>query len=281
MNESLADNIQELSESHASELTRRQRRELDFYEKFARQVEKYDVSFAPVLGHERRPWNPVWFMYEKAQELYDGGARTLLDIGCGTGSATIPLARIGYQVTGIDISPASVQLATDAAIRHGLSDRTTIQIGVAERLDFPNETFDIVTGFDVLHHVEIEPTVAECLRVLKTGGTAIFKEWMQVPVLDRFRQLPPLRWFFPTGSSLKREVTQDERKLTSRDLAKIRTACQELEVFRFRVLARFNRLLALGDGRASPLEKLDARLTHAMPSLRHVGGAAVLVLKKH
>jgi len=102
-----------------------------------------------------------------------------------------------------------------------------------------------------------------------------------VPAIDRLRRLPPLSWIFPAGRSIRREVTEDERKLTAGDLRNIRNLCPDLTIFRFRLLARLHRLLSLPRGAASPLEKMDAVLIRAVPRLSQLGGTAVLVLKRN
>ena len=261
-------------------LTDRQRRERDFYEERVRDLAPRDISFAPVLGKENRPWNPSWFIYGKARELYAAGARNLLDVGCGPGVSAVRFAKIGFDVSGVDVSPASVSLAQQNALRHGFNGQIRFTTGVVEQLGFDDETFDVIAGFDILHHIEVHPAITECLRVLKPGGVALFKEWIEVPLIDGLRRMPPLGWMFPSGRSIRREITEDERKLTSEDLWAIRAACPDMTVHRFRVLARLHRLLALPKGVSSPFEMADAFLIRTIPFFRRLGGAAVLVLKK-
>ncbi|OIO98695.1 MAG: hypothetical protein AUK03_00915 [Anaerolineae bacterium CG2_30_64_16] len=50
----------------------------------------------------------------------------LLELGCGTGRLAIPLAQAGYQVTGVDLSPAMVTIARDKAARAGVTQRVTL-----------------------------------------------------------------------------------------------------------------------------------------------------------
>ncbi|HEX4608909.1 MAG TPA: class I SAM-dependent methyltransferase, partial [Urbifossiella sp.] len=194
-------------------LTPRQVRERAFYDEYSRGVAPAAISADPVEGSQARPWNPGWYAYGIIRELHAAGARTVLDLGCGTGTSAVRFAQIGYTVTGVDLSAGCLEVAAENARRNGVADRVRLVIGTAESLPLPDRTFDAVVGFDILHHVEVVPAVRECLRVLKPGGTAVFKEWVDVPVVDRLRQLPPARWLFRPTPSIRREVTPDERKL--------------------------------------------------------------------
>jgi SAM-dependent methyltransferase len=261
-------------------LTGRQLRELAFYEEHCRQSAPASVSFDPIEGAEQRPWNPAWHAYGILRRHYRQGARRLLDLGCGTGVASIRFARLGYDVTGVDLAPSCIVQAIESARLNGLADDVTFKIGVAERLEFPDDSFDAVAGFDILHHVDIRSAVDEIFRVLKPGGIAVFKEWVESPALDQIRKLPPLRWLFPLGRSIRLGITEDERKLTRADLKTITSQFPLAAVTRFRFLARLNRLLSIPPGSPSILERADARLFRLLPFLRRFGGAAVIVLTK-
>jgi SAM-dependent methyltransferase len=264
----------------ARSLTPRQARELAFYEEYSRKLTPGVVDLDPVRGLEERPWNPAWFTYQVARDLYRSGARTLLELGCGAGIATVRFAAVGYEVAAVDVSPACVALARSHAQLNGVEARIRLAVGVTEQLPFPDESFDVVAGLDVLHHVEIARTMAEVFRVLKPGGTAVFKEWVEVPVLDRLRRSPLVRWLAPLGRSIEREVTEDEQKLSALDVRTIRAACPDSRVYRFRVLARLNRWAATPERAPSRLERWDARLLRVVPALARLGGAVVFVLRK-
>src|SRR6516165_9844381 len=92
-------------------LTLRQMREREFYDEYVGEMQPAGIGFEPVLGKSGRPWNPYWYVYGLVRDLYAAGAQRLLDVGCGTGIATVRFARLGYEVTGLDVSPASVTLA--------------------------------------------------------------------------------------------------------------------------------------------------------------------------
>jgi SAM-dependent methyltransferase len=266
--------------ANAQSLTPRQIRELAFYEEYSRKLAPGAIDLDPIRGLEERPWNPAWFTYQITRDLYRSGARTLLELGCGAGIATVRFAAVGYEVSAVDLAPACIELTQSHARLNGFESRIRLAVGVTEQLTFPDESFDVVAGLDVLHHVEIAQTMAEVLRVLKPGETAVFKEWVEVPFLDRLRRSPLVRWLAPLGRSIEREVTEDEQKLSARDVRLIRAACPDMSVYRFRILARLNRWVAAREHAPSRLERWDARLLRVVPPLARLGGAAVFVLRK-
>ncbi len=87
----------------------------------------------------------------------------ILDVGAGTGGTTAFLSRFG-KVTGIEPNRHARTLAT----KRGL----TLRPGSANRLPFPNQTFDVVTLFDVLYHQRVDEhrALSEAYRVLRPGG---------------------------------------------------------------------------------------------------------------
>jgi ubiquinone/menaquinone biosynthesis C-methylase UbiE len=102
-------------------------------------------------------------------------ARTILDIGCGTGVAARAIARRkGFtgRVTGIDLSAGLVQVAERLSRTEGVSERIQFVVGDTRLLDIPDETFDAVVAHTLVSHVD-DPllVVKEAARVVKRGGT--------------------------------------------------------------------------------------------------------------
>jgi ubiquinone/menaquinone biosynthesis C-methylase UbiE len=107
-------------------------------------------------------------------ELDAGYARSL-EIGAGTGYFSLNLAQAGVvkQATCTDISPGMVSTLADNARRLGLEVRTAR--AEAESLPFADQSFDLVLGHAVLHHLpDLERSFSEFHRVLRPGGRLVF-----------------------------------------------------------------------------------------------------------
>ncbi|MFI0806778.1 class I SAM-dependent methyltransferase [Streptomyces echinatus] len=102
--------------------------------------------------------------------LIPGGAGRLLDVACGTGLVTRRLAdaRPGLRVTGADLTPAMVRMAS--ARLPGAVVRAD-----SRRLPFPDGSFDAVTTIWLLHLLadDVRAVIAECARVLRPGGVYV------------------------------------------------------------------------------------------------------------
>jgi len=98
-----------------------------------------------------------------------------LEIGAGTGYFTLNLMRAGLieRATCTDISPG--MLAALQANAERLHLRVSTQVADAERLPFEDESFDLVLGHAVLHHIpHLAHAFGEFARVLAPGGVALF-----------------------------------------------------------------------------------------------------------
>jgi SAM-dependent methyltransferase len=101
----------------------------------------------------------------------------VLEIGCGLGTDTINFARAGAQVTAVDLSAKSLELARQRADVYGLADRIQFIEANAERLsDFvPPEPYDLVYSFGVIHHSPHPERVLEQVRRYFTGPQTTLK----------------------------------------------------------------------------------------------------------
>ncbi len=118
------------------------------------------------------------------------GARAL-DYACGDGYYSLLMAHAGADVVGIDISPISVSNAAKEAERHG---RLSVKFLVmdCERLDFPDNTFDLINVNGVLHHLDLQRAYSEMARVLKPSGSVLCVEALRHnPVFHTYRKVTP------------------------------------------------------------------------------------------
>jgi ubiquinone/menaquinone biosynthesis C-methylase UbiE len=99
-----------------------------------------------------------------------------LEIGSGTGYFSLNLVQLGVieRLTATDISPGMLARLAATAEALGVGDVTTVATE-AEELPFEDESFDLVLGHAVLHHIpDLDRAFAEFRRVLRPGGVIAF-----------------------------------------------------------------------------------------------------------
>jgi ubiquinone/menaquinone biosynthesis C-methylase UbiE len=133
----------------------------DHYDEFA---DAYEATNASSLlnAHYERP--------AMIALVGDARGRRILDAGCGSGALSAALRAEGAVVTGVDGSPAMLELA-----RTRLGDGVPLRVvDLAGPLPFEDDTFDDVVASLVLHYLGDWPAVlAEMRRVLRPGGRLI------------------------------------------------------------------------------------------------------------
>jgi 2-polyprenyl-3-methyl-5-hydroxy-6-metoxy-1,4-benzoquinol methylase/glycosyltransferase involved in cell wall biosynthesis len=114
-----------------------------------------------------------------AQALALPTDRRILDVGCGSGWLSEYFARLGYDVTGIDISPDLIEIARErvAAIPYGADHETPLRCRfLVHDAEAPplDEEFDAVVCYDSLHHFEDERAVLRNLSAMTAYGGSLF-----------------------------------------------------------------------------------------------------------
>ena len=104
----------------------------------------------------------------------------VLDVGCGTGTLAVLIkqAHSDVDVTGLDPDPRALARAARKAERAGVAAR--FDRGFADRLDYPNGTFDRVFSSMMFHHLgkdDRSKVLADVRRVLKPGGRLEFLDF--------------------------------------------------------------------------------------------------------
>lgn len=112
--------------------------------------------------------------YQRSRNSRVGRGKKVLEIGSGIGTAVIGFARAGAQVTAVDVSEKSLELAMQRAEIFGLKDRVRFYHGNAEELTkfMPVEAYDLVYSFGVIHHTPHPERVIEQVKsFVKPGST--------------------------------------------------------------------------------------------------------------
>ena len=131
-------------------------------------------KFAPL-----HKFNPVRLAFIRGQAAAHFGRDTsslrpfeglsLLDIGCGGGLLSEPMARLGFAVTGADASDRNIGTASAHAAQAGLS--IDYRATSAEALAAEGRSFDVVLNMEVVEHVaDVSAYLAACAALVEPGG---------------------------------------------------------------------------------------------------------------
>jgi SAM-dependent methyltransferase len=146
----------------------------------------------------------TWFGIDP-REFFDD--KEVLDLGSGFGGRPVRFLEVGTRrVTGIEINEELVSYSRAFAATKDVDDeRLRFVVGTGERIPLDDETFDLITMYDVMEHVVVpEQVVNECWRVLRPGGTlaAVFPPyydlWGGSHLHGYATSLPGLNLFFTT-----------------------------------------------------------------------------------
>lgn len=119
--------------------------------------------------------------------------KKVLVYGCGNDGSTEWALKKGAYVTAIDISPESIELVKKNAEKLGVAEKLDALVMDALHTTFEEETFDIVFGKAILHHmVDFNGAIKEILRIMKKDGYAVFSEPLGInPIINFYRKLTP------------------------------------------------------------------------------------------
>jgi SAM-dependent methyltransferase len=109
----------------------------------------------------------------------------VLDVACGTGNATIPAAKTGAEVTGLDLTPKLLEEAKEEASNAGV-EIEWIE-GDAEQLPFEDQSFDaVISVYGAMFAPDHRAAAGEIARVLKPGGRMAVCSWTPDGGIGRF-----------------------------------------------------------------------------------------------
>lgn len=224
----------------------------------------------------RKPVSKFYAVVKTSREYYEKFLfsncynKKVLEYGCGTSSYAFPLTKHGGDVVGIDISDVAIKLAKERAKKEGLD--ILFLVMDANAMQFEDNSFDLVCGTGILHHLQLHKALIEVTRVLKLEGRAIFIEPLgHNPAINLFRKLTP------------RFRTRDEHPLTVKDLEFMKELFYEVNCHFFHLFSllavpfrnskRFSSLV-------KALDNFDRKLFEWLPILRPLAWQVVIILKK-
>ena len=153
-----------------------------FYDNFwfKKIMEEGAKVFWPVYSEEYALWKMKHIVFKLIEDELGKSKKShfeILDIGCGKGTDVFMLNSLlknfSTRFTAIDISRVSIEFANMLKEIRG-DQNCFFKVGDAEKLEFDNNTFDIVLCSEVIEHLpKPERCLAEIYRVLKTKGLAV------------------------------------------------------------------------------------------------------------
>ena len=207
----------------------RKQREKEFHDRL-RQVNEdihvADTRWSPEL-EETIKNNPMWvnmkyYAIERQSRAMildwfkeNCKEKRVLDYCCGNGEDGVFIAQNGArEVVGIDISDVSIANCTELARKNGVERISSYQVGDAENTGFEDNSFDIITEYGALHHLDLERAFAEMSRILKPDGKIICNEALGHNLLiNAYRRLTPhLRTEWEVEHILRKESFEVARK---------------------------------------------------------------------
>jgi SAM-dependent methyltransferase len=103
----------------------------------------------------------------RATQAEQSPALNILDVGCGTGANLEMLSEFG-EAEGVDVSPEALSFCRERGLEK-------VRLGEAEKLPYDDSSFDLVTGLDVVEHLDDDVAgLKEMRRVLRRDGRAVF-----------------------------------------------------------------------------------------------------------
>jgi 2-polyprenyl-3-methyl-5-hydroxy-6-metoxy-1,4-benzoquinol methylase len=233
-----------------------------------------DLDVNPVMFSKySRPTDPWDWRQFAARLMGDIRGKSLLDFGCGMGEEALYFARLGAQVTAIDISEVGVELTRRRAEHNGLGDMVDARVMRADPTEFPSRSFDIVHGLGILHHLgDLEQALGEIERLLKPDGVAIFLEPLgNSPVVESIKE-----WLLERID--KNAVTEHEENLRIADLERHAALFSSMEIYPYHLLYRIKRFFP--QPARDYLRRIDHRVLARFPRLAYYAGAAVIRLRR-
>lgn len=162
-------------------------------------------------------------LYNISEDFFDylknnANNAEILDYGCGVGSFVEEVSKFGpKKIVGIDISEVSINKAVERTKE--LKTNVNFIVDNCEKTKFDNNSFDVVYGSGILHHLQINKCLDEIHRVLKPNGSLVFIEPLGTnPIINFYRKLTP------------KSRSKDEHPLMDKDFKYIKSKFTNTEI---------------------------------------------------
>ena len=150
----------------------------------------------------------------------------VLDLGCGNGLLSIYLAQLGAEVVAIDTASQAIDNLRALATVNGVEERVDAIVLDAQSLADRGESFDLVIGQFILHHVEpFDAFVPVLARLVRSGGRGLFYENS-----SRNRLLMLLRGGLPGRLGIPKNSDSTEYPLEPSEVEQLRVGCPVVSV---------------------------------------------------
>jgi len=249
---------------------------------------KDEASFHDAIRNEEAQGNllPTRKFYKIVQKSkhyvrnwlqYHVEGKVFLDYACGEGrhSEHVLLKGNPALLIGLDISPFSVQQASQKAQELGFKEKCFFIQGDCENTELPDNSIDVILCSEMLHHLDLPKALGELYRILAPGGQILCVEALGInPFIQWYRnRTPELRSDFEKGHIL----TLDNLKI-AKDIGFEVTEVRFWHLFAipaaffYRVQSLFKPILWIGNAIDSIVMKI--------PYLQRLGWQFTFVLKK-
>ncbi|HEX4591806.1 MAG TPA: class I SAM-dependent methyltransferase [Gemmataceae bacterium] len=240
--------------------------------------QRHALAISPRMYRKYAEPRYCWDWREfSAQLLGNVAEKALLDYGCGMGEEAVYFAKLGATVTAIDASQVGIDITRQRAAFNGQADRVQAFVMDATHCTFPDNSFDLIHGLGILHHIGLQEGLGQVHRLLKPGGVAVFLEPMgNIRFIENCK-----RWLH---ARLERDldlvkVTEYEENLKLRDIPSCAHQFSVVRAYPYHLSYRARRLICPKVFH-SLLERVDYQLLRIGPFLKPFAGAVVIHLRK-
>ena len=218
-------------------------------------------------------YKALYNMYEdfSAYTSKKAKKKIVLDYGGGVGSVTQKVSKLNpSKLFGIDISEVSINKAIEEAKKLNL--KIDYSVDNCEKTKFEAETFDLVFGSGILHHLNLEKSIREINRVLKNDGEMVFLEPLGTnPLINFYRKLTP------------KSRSVDEHPFLNKDFDFINSLFKQVTIkyYGFFTLVFF---LFYGNPKKSVIFKIVSKLDNyffKIKFLRNFAWSVLIIAKKN